>query len=121
MNIFRDIQRKAASVHDKRQAVHYKKLRSDTKRMQLQKEKLERMRQAKRSRAAASGELRAMKTPKKRTWRLPKLVGDLKALTKGMPSDKELNRAVFGSPSPRAPKGTTRIPSDNELAKDIFK
>ena len=101
MNIFRDIQRKAASVHTKRQATYYKRLRKDTKQAQLQKAKLERLRQAKRERAEARAGVKSFKPKPK--WRMPKLDG-VDTLRRGIPTDEELNRAIFGAPSPRRPK-----------------
>lgn len=128
MNIFRDIQRKAANIHAKRQAAHYKRLRRDTKLAKLQKAKLERLQEARRERDKARTEVKGLK-PKRSLgkFRLPKLVGNLGALTKGMPSEEELNKAVFGSTSPKLPKDITRMetgPSTkdlDDLSKDIFR
>lgn len=129
MSIFRDIQRKAGNIHTKRQAAYYKKLRKETKLAYLQKAKLERVQQAKRERDKARMDVKGLKPRRSMLGRLrmPKLVGDFKALTKGMPSDAELNKSVFGSASPKLPSDIARIekgPSTkdlNKLSKDIFK
>ena len=102
MNIFEELQRRAGSIHTKRQSNSYKKLIRGTKRACLQKEKLSRIAQA---RAAKAAEVKALKDlrPKRRfPFKLPKSSA---AVAQGIPSDKELNRAIFGSPTPKRPKG----------------
>lgn len=103
MNIFRDLQKRAASVHTKRQSAYYKKLQRDTQAAKLKKERNERLRDATRAKRAAIRELRATKPPK-RKFRF-NLVGDFSKFAGKLPSDEELNRAIFGpSGSPRRPK-----------------
>ena len=103
MNIFREIQKRTASIHTKRQSAYYKKLRRDTQVTKLKKERNERLRDATKAKKAAIRELRATKPPKRK----PRfnLVGDLSKFAGNLPSDEELNRAVFGpSGGPRRPK-----------------
>ena len=123
MGIFRDIQRMAANIYAKRQTSKYKKLRRDTKLTRLQKAKLERMQQAEQEKAKAVSELKALKPQRKKLRWMPNLSG-LQKLTKGMPSDAELNRAVLGSTSSKTSIDTTQAPNDSDLdnlSKDIFK
>ena len=101
MNIFREIQKKAASVRTKRQSAYYKKLRRDTQVAKLKKEKLERLRDASRAKRVAVQELRAAKPKRKFKFNF---VGDLSKFAGKIPSDEELNRSIFGSGSPRRPK-----------------
>lgn len=124
MSLFRDIQRKAANIHAKKQAEYYRKLRRDTKLAGLKKAKLERIQQAKRDKLRTQAELKALK-PKRKPFRMPKLVGDLNKLTAGMPTDEQLNQSIFGSSSPKRPASRMETgPSMkdlDQLSKDIFK
>lgn len=124
MSFFRDIQRKAANIRSKKQAEYYRKLRRDTKLAGLKKAKLERVQQAKREKLRVQAELKALK-PKRKPFRMPKLVGDLNKLTAGMPTDEQLNQSIFGSSSPKRPQSKMETgPSMkdlDQLSKDIFK
>jgi len=102
MNIFKELQKGIASVHTKRQSAYYKKLRRDTQVAKLKKEKLERLRDASRSKATIIRELQTLKP--KRRFRF-NLVGDFSKFAGKIPSDEELNRSIFGSSGgPRRPK-----------------
>lgn len=102
MNIFKEIQKRTASIRTKRQSAYYKKLRRDTQVAKLMKERFERLRDAAKTKRNAIRELQAAKP--KRKFRF-NLVGDLNKFAGNLPSDKELNRAIFGSPEgPRRPK-----------------
>jgi len=101
MSIFKEIQKRVASVHTKRQSTYYKKLRRDTQITKLKREKLERLRDASGAKRAAVRELQATKP--KRKFRF-NFVGDFSKFTGKIPSDEELNRSIFGASSPRRPK-----------------
>ena len=102
MNILRVIQKRADSIHTKRQSTYYKKLRRDTQVAKLKKEKLERLRDANRAKRVAVRELQASKP--KRKFRF-NFVGDFSKFAGKIPSDQELNRSIFGSSEgPRRPK-----------------
>jgi len=116
MSLFDYLKRKVSNIHDKRQAAHYRKVRFETRKLQLQKAKLERVREANKSKRRLQREIDHLSPKsKKRKFRMPKVVGDLNALTKGMPSDAQLNSAIFGSPSPKAPKGVRNKSSKGVL------
>lgn len=103
MNIFKDLQKKAASVHTKKQSAYYKKLRRDAQLAKLKKERLIRLREAAEAKRDAMRELQTAK-PSKRRFRF-NLVGDLNKFAGRLPSDEELNRTIFGpSGNPRRPK-----------------
>lgn len=130
MSIFRDLQRKAGNLRARKQSEYYRRVVRDTKLAGLKKAKLERMQEAKRKRARLQAEVRDLTTQSKKKrgkFRLPKLVGDFGKLTAGMPSDEELNKAVFGNASPKLPDDIARLergPSKNDLdqlSKDIFR
>ena len=102
MNIFKDLQKKAASIRTKRQSAYYTKLRRTTQTVLLQKEKNKRLQDALKAKRAATRELRATNPPK-RKFRF-NLAGDFRKFAGKLPSDEELNRAVFGSESPKRSK-----------------
>lgn len=103
MNIFREVQKKVVSARTKRQSAYYKKLRRDTQVVKLKKEKIERLRDASKAKRNATRELQAAKPPK-RKFRF-NFVGDFSKFAGKIPSDTELNRAIFGSSEgPRRPK-----------------
>jgi len=103
MNILKDLQKRIAGIHTRRQSAYYKKLRRDTQVAKLQKERNERLLEATKAKKAATRELRTSKSPRKKLRF--SLGGDLSKFAGKLPSDEELNRTIFGSSEgPRRPK-----------------
>jgi len=113
MGFFGGLRSALASVHTKRQSQHYRRLRKDTKKAKLEREKLRILRVVKQEKARAGRDVKRL--GRRKGLRLPKVVGNLGEFAKGIPSEAELNKALFGAPSPK------RTKSDDDIAKDILK
>lgn len=99
MGLFDGLMDAARSVRSKRQSQYYKRLQSDTRRAKLEREKVHLLRRADKERAHARRDIKRMK-PKRKL----KFIGDLREFAGRIPSDEELNKATFGTSSPKRPE-----------------
>lgn len=113
MGFFSDLKNAAVSVHTKRQSRSYRRLRKDTQKAKLERDKLRILKVVKQEKARAGRDVK--KLGRRRGMRLPKLIGNLGEFAKGIPSEAELNKSLFGAPSPK------RTKSDDDIARDILK
>lgn len=98
MGLFDGLRKAAVSIHTKRQSQYYRKLRRDTRKAKLEREKLRMVRQAGHEKTRTKTSLKKLR-PQRRL----RLVGNLNEFAKGIPSDAELNKALFGAPTPKRP------------------
>lgn len=99
MGFFDGLMEAARSVRSRQQSQQYRKLQADARRAKMEREKARLLRKASTEKARAKRDI--ARTKPKRKF---KFIGDLREFAGRLPSDTELNRAIFGSDSPQHPR-----------------